>query len=75
VLVFDLGRAVSAALHTSPVATEESFLDLVLQTKLQSPKTDIQYETLEMSEVFINPHSVLSCKLAYRRSSTCRWYL
>jgi len=32
-------------------------MDLALQTKLQSPQ--LKYETLEISEVFINPYSIL----------------
>jgi len=45
------GSKIQSSLHGG------AFMDLALQTKLQSPQ--LKYETLEISEVFINPYSIL----------------
>ena len=66
-------RAASAALHTpqlgsyavtvGPKFSPSPFYELIPQTKLQPCQIEIPYETLEISEVFANPNSVLSCNV------------
>jgi len=46
---------------------------LAHQTKLQPPK--LNYETLEIIEAFVNPHSTVFRPVFYKHVSTCRCYV